>query len=858
MKNNFITKIIGATLAFAMMIGGAVGINAAKQAKPVHAATNTVSYEVASSATIFGATISSVNGTSTGTVQLTDGADTSYDLVGVCKLEALKSGKSDYRSMSNGYAQIGSSSARIKLVLTAADIPDTISSVDVDAYGSAHTMTVKIGGTSYYSEVLSSSAPANPINVQPNASGALEITFAATSYKALYFKSLSVTYGDAAAANTHPVTFDSDGGSAVLTQNVEDSGTAEEPANPTKRGYTFGGWYDNPQRSGETYDFDNTPVTDSVTLYAKWNKVAETASYSLALSDGDYRLKGEVTAITGSSEFFIQSGNNVMHVGGSNFTSTLHNGNSVDLFGTYSASGATISNLAYCDKDTEDTTVEQSYISSLVNVTDANLCKYFRIDGIQLNSGFDGSKKATIKGSELIIFYNAVNCVNGGEFNYNDFSANDYVAVQGVIYRQNSTLGLYITNIEKMTTYVVSFNSNEGTPVDSQIVLAGGQAERPADPTRDSDEEYNYTFAGWYDETLTIAYDFDSAVYSSFTLYAKWNQTELTAPQAVSKLKTQTKLSYHYTKNENNATDTLTHDLIGVEGTSYTTWSNKTDSSDAVYAGQSAGGTTTSGDTIQLRSSNSNSGIVTTQTGGLAKKITVVWNSATSNGNKVDVYGKNSAYTNPTQLYNDAQGTKIGSIVKGTSTELTISDDYAYIGLRSYSGAIYINSIEIEWETVSYSYSNISIRFGGLLSKTLWNRLDTNEHVISGFGVMIASGEALNENELIKENLNAAKLADANPAPSIDEADIVDYYMSKAEMATPVEQGDNYVWNLFQQIDEADVAKVFVAVAYIKVGNEYVFMKQVRYSAKTLAADYIANRGCNSETAAGSLAALAA
>ena len=37
MKNNFITKIIGATLAFAMMIGGAVGINVAKQAKEVDA-----------------------------------------------------------------------------------------------------------------------------------------------------------------------------------------------------------------------------------------------------------------------------------------------------------------------------------------------------------------------------------------------------------------------------------------------------------------------------------------------------------------------------------------------------------------------------------------------------------------------------------------------------------------------------------------------------------------------------------------------------------------------------------------------------------------------------------------------------
>lgn len=49
MKNNFITKIIGATLAFAMMIGGAVGINAAKQAKEAYADTGN-RYERISSA----------------------------------------------------------------------------------------------------------------------------------------------------------------------------------------------------------------------------------------------------------------------------------------------------------------------------------------------------------------------------------------------------------------------------------------------------------------------------------------------------------------------------------------------------------------------------------------------------------------------------------------------------------------------------------------------------------------------------------------------------------------------------------------------------------------------------------------
>ena len=62
-------------------------------------------------------------------------------------------------------------------------------------------------------------------------------------------------------------------------------------------------------------------------------------------------------------------------------------------------------------------------------------------------------------------------------------------------------------------------------------------------------------------------------------------------------------------------------------------------------------------------------------------------------------YGKNSAYTQATDLYNSSkQGTKIGSIVKGTSTELEITGNYAYIGLRSKSSAMYITSITIEWK----------------------------------------------------------------------------------------------------------------------------------------------------------------
>lgn len=149
---------------------------------------------------------------------------------------------------------------------------------------------------------------------------------------------------------------------------------------------------------------------------------------------------------------------------------------------------------------------------------------------------------------------------------------------------------------------------------------------------------------------------------------------------------------------QSTVTDVLDRAFTGVTGTSYSSWSGKKATSDAVYAGQSAGGN----ESIQLRSSNNNSGIVTTTSGGKVKKVTVTWNSNTANGRTLNVYGSNTAYTAATDLYNSSkQGELLGTIVKGTSTELTITGDYKYIGMRSAGSAMYLTEIKIEWEATS-------------------------------------------------------------------------------------------------------------------------------------------------------------
>lgn len=150
-------------------------------------------------------------------------------------------------------------------------------------------------------------------------------------------------------------------------------------------------------------------------------------------------------------------------------------------------------------------------------------------------------------------------------------------------------------------------------------------------------------------------------------------------------------------------TDVLTKDNFSSIGTSYAPFSNVTSKSDAVYAGCLA----INSNKIQLNSSSKKVnnidyyyGIVTTQSGGVVKKITVTWNSSTSNGRVLNVYGKNAAYSATASEFASGgdKGTLLGTITKGTTTELVVEGDYTFIGLRSNSGAMYLDEIQIVWE----------------------------------------------------------------------------------------------------------------------------------------------------------------
>lgn len=145
---------------------------------------------------------------------------------------------------------------------------------------------------------------------------------------------------------------------------------------------------------------------------------------------------------------------------------------------------------------------------------------------------------------------------------------------------------------------------------------------------------------------------------------------------------------------DNIISDKLTASSFGISGTVYKSVSYTSTETGIAYSGQMAGDKSS----IQLRSKNSNSGIVVTKNdkGYILESIEFEWNSATSNSRVLDVYGNSEAFSAPTDLYNTT-ATKLGSVSCGSVSLTNINGEYSYIGIRSNDGAIYLTSIIFNW-----------------------------------------------------------------------------------------------------------------------------------------------------------------
>ena len=144
-------------------------------------------------------------------------------------------------------------------------------------------------------------------------------------------------------------------------------------------------------------------------------------------------------------------------------------------------------------------------------------------------------------------------------------------------------------------------------------------------------------------------------------------------------------------------TDSLVRSDTGQTTTTYGSWANVEKSSGTVYAGISSG--RNSGVTLAATATAGTPGIYNTTSVGKIRKVSVEFYSGATTGRTLTVYGSNDAISDTSSI---SGCTSIGTIVVGTSTEVTVSEDYAYVGVLA-DGSVSMNSVNFQWEKESSS-----------------------------------------------------------------------------------------------------------------------------------------------------------
>ncbi|WP_171005001.1 InlB B-repeat-containing protein, partial [Enterococcus hulanensis] len=285
------------------------------------------------------------------------------------------------------------------------------------------------------------------------------------------------------------VTFETDGGSAVAKQTVEDGAKASKPSNPTKAGYDFTGWYKD-KDCKEAFDFDKEVITKATTIYAGW-KAKEKFDVTFETDGGSAVSKQTVEDGSKASK-------------PSNPTKAGH-----DFTGWYKDAGCT--EVFDFDKEviTEATTIYAGWKAK------EKFAVTFETDGgssVAKQTVEDGSKASkpsnpTKAGYDFTGWYKDKDCKEAFDFD------TEVITKATTIY----------AGWKAKEKFAVTFETDGGSTVPKQTIEDGAKATKPSDPTKSG-----YDFTGWYkDKACKEAFDFDKEVITEVTtIYAGWKAKE--------------------------------------------------------------------------------------------------------------------------------------------------------------------------------------------------------------------------------------------------------------------------------------------------------------------------------------------
>ena len=374
--------------------------------------------------------------------------------------------------------------------------------------------------------------------------------------------------------NEYTVTFDSNGGSAVDAQTVEYGQKATKPADPTKEGWRFLGWYD----GEEEFDFD-TAITENITLTAHWQKLDPTAD-EIKAALGNVTVKcinpyAEGTTLNCTdcvwpafvgmtSEGFTyeedadNEGTYVVTIPVENFVTsyTKRAGAKHDLF-----SADTMTWLVTWDNENSVWTSQpaEDGVDNVITVTHAPTYwkevgkiatgKGIKTECVNGNTGVRVfglttafvypdqivSVELTAKGTytatfKLDKYASSMTGSNGTcpEHDREHYVISDETVTWNFIVTEED--GAYTWTAEPVEEgnddicevahdWIVTFDADNGTEPQTQNVRYEGKATKPADPTK----EGNWKFVAWY--LGEEVYDFDTVVTGDITLTAHWEET---------------------------------------------------------------------------------------------------------------------------------------------------------------------------------------------------------------------------------------------------------------------------------------------------------------------------------------------
>ena len=289
---------------------------------------------------------------------------------------------------------------------------------------------------------------------------------------------------------TYTVSFDSRDGSEVADQQVNEGSKAIAPVAPTLEGYVFSGWHSDSDLMN-VFDFTATPVTGNMTLYAKWTEKQKN-SYAVSFNSNGGTVVDE----------------QIVEEGAVAAAPTAPTREGYTFAGWFSDSGL-LSSYGFTAAVTESITLYAKWTINRFTVSfNSNSGSLVTSQQVDYEGTAVEPTAPVLTGYVFSGWYSEISLEN--KFNFT------------TQVKENLTLYAKWTAV-----YTVSFNSNDGTAVDAQVVEFGQRVAEPEAPTR-----VGYTFDGWYsDSSLMEAYVFTTPITTDRTLYAKW--TSMAAWQQV-------------------------------------------------------------------------------------------------------------------------------------------------------------------------------------------------------------------------------------------------------------------------------------------------------------------------------------